>query len=169
MGSEGTPLGPGSVTVPLHVARAAQIDLQRALDSLDDVAWLGELIDPPAADSQYRRVHTDLELPIHDGSGTRPIRKSALIDLGPVQDVEGFLRVDIAWRSASLTPLFPVFTGQLQISATRLTLQGRYAPPFGKLGLVIDEALLHLVARRTAEAFLDRLAASCRAPQAPGP
>jgi len=35
---------------------------------------------------------------------------------------------------------------------------GRYAPPFGRFGLLIDQALLHLVATRTAHAFLGRVA-----------
>ncbi len=168
MGFDVTPMGPDSATVPLRVARVAQIDLQCALDALDDPSWLGQSIDPPEGDSQSRRVATDLELPILDGSGKLPIRKSALIDLGPAKNVDGSLHVDIAWRSAGLAPLFPVFAGHLEISATRLTLDGRYAPPFGKLGLLIDEALLHLVARRTAQAFLGRLAARCQGPLAGG-
>lgn len=168
VGFDVTSIGPDSATVPLRVARAVQIDLRCALDALDDPSWLGRPIDPPADDSQSRRVATDLELPILDGSGKGPIRKSALIDLGPAQRVDGSVLVEIAWRSANVAPLFPVFAGHLRISAARLTLDGRYAPPFGKLGLLIDEALLHLVARRTAQAFLDRLAAKCLAPQAAG-
>jgi hypothetical protein len=66
--------------------------------------------------------------------------------------------VEIAWRSASLAPLFPVFAGRLSISANDIVLDGRYAPPFGKLGLLLEQALLHLVARRTASALVARLA-----------
>lgn len=159
-----TSIGPDSATVPLRVYRAVQIELRCALDALDDPSWLGRPIDPPLGHPEGRRIATDLELPILDGSGKGPIRKSALIDLGQAQIVDDSVLVEIAWRSASLAPFFPVFAGHLRISVTRLTLDGRYAPPFGKLGLLIDEALLHLVARRTAQAFLDRLAARCLAP-----
>ncbi len=159
-----TSIGPDSATVPLRVYRAVQIELRCALDALDDPSWLGRPIDPPLGHPEGRRFATDLELPILDGSGKGPIRKSALIDLGQAQIVDDSVLVEIAWRSASLAPFFPVFAGHLRISVTRLTLDGRYAPPFGKLGLLIDEALLHLVARRTAQAFLDRLAARCLAP-----
>jgi hypothetical protein len=165
-GSNMSSVGPDSATVPLRVACVVQVDLRCALDALDDPSWLGQSIDRREGDPQDRRVVTDLELPIIDGSGRRPIRKSAVIDLGPAKNVDGDLFVNIAWRSAGLAPLFPVFAGHLQISATRLTLDGRYAPPFGRLGLLMDEALLHLVARRTAQAFLGRLAARCRASQA---
>ncbi len=161
-------MGPDSATVRLRVARAVQLDLRCAQEALDDLSWLGREIHLPGGNPQSRRVATDLELPILDGSGKRPVRKSALVDLSPANNVDGSLVVDIAWRSASLAPLFPVFAGHLQISATLLALDGRYAPPFGKLGLLIDESLLHLVARRTAQAFLARLAGRCPAPQAAG-
>jgi hypothetical protein len=38
-------------------------------------------------------------------------------------------------------------------------LDGLYSPPFGRLGLLIDRHILHVVAQRTAQAFLARLAA----------
>jgi hypothetical protein len=58
-----------------------------------------------------------------------------------------------------MAPLFPVFAGHLRLTESSLVLEGRYAPPFGRLGLLIDERILHFVARRTAQAFLARLAA----------
>lgn len=165
MGFDAPSVGQDTATIALRVARAARIDLRCVLDALDDPSWLGRPIETPAGDPE-RRVATDLDLPIVDGSGTGPIRKAALIDLGRPNRVDGSVVVDIAWRSASIAPLFPVFAGQLQISATRLTLDGRYAPPFGMLGLLIDRALLHLVARRTGQALLGRVAAWCPAPEA---
>jgi hypothetical protein len=161
-------IGEGSATVRLRAARAAQIDLPCILDALDDPSWLGRPLEAPLGHPGSRRIATDLELLILDGSGKGSVRKSALIDLGPAQRVDGSVVVDIGWRSASLAPLFPVFAGRLQVSATRLAIDGRYAPPFGKVGLVIDGALLHLVAHRTAQAFLGRLAARCSAPRAAG-
>lgn len=102
---------------------------------------------------QLRQVATVL-----DGSSTRPVQKAALIDLGPARRVGDRVLVEIAWRSASFAPLFPVFAGQLAISATDIVLDGRYAPPLGTLGLLVDRALLHLVARRAAGALVTRLA-----------
>jgi len=168
LGFDAASSGQDSATVPLRVARAVQIDLRCVLAALDDPSWLGRPIDLPLGHPERRRILTDLELPILDGSGTGSVRKSALIDFGPAQRVDGSILVDIGWRSANLAPLFPVFAGHLQINADGLALDGRYAPPFGKLGLVIDGALLHLVARRTAQAFLARLAVRCLAPLAAG-
>lgn len=101
---------------------------------------------------------TDLELPVLDGRGRSSVRKAASVDIGPLQDGEDALVVPVAWRSTTFAPLFPVFAGQLKVTAKGLTLDGRYAPPFGRLGLVIDAALLHVIARRTGQAFLARVA-----------
>lgn len=146
-------------TVPLRASRGVRIDLSRALEALTDLAWLGVLIDGSPERADLRRVSADLELPVFDGSATGPIRKAALIDMGIPRAVEDALLVEVGWRSASLAPLFPVFAGELRITATGLVLDGHYVPPFGALGLVIDAAILRLVARRTAQAFLARFAA----------
>lgn len=146
------------VTVPLRVRRPGTIDLDRAILALGDLSWLGRPTDGPPDRPQLRHVATDLDLPILDGSSTGPVRKAAFIDLGPARQVGDLVLVEIAWRSASFAPLFPVFAGQLSISANDIVLDGRYAPPVGRLGLLLDQALLHLVAQRTAGALVARLA-----------
>ncbi len=146
------------VTVPLRVRRPGTIELDRVILALGDLSWLGRPTDGPPDRSQVRHVATDLDLPILDGSSTGPVRKAAFIDLGPARQVGDLVLVEIAWRSASFAPLFPVFAGQLAISANDIVLDGRYAPPVGKLGLLLDHALLHLVAQRTAGALVARLA-----------
>jgi hypothetical protein len=146
------------VTVPLHVRRPQSIDLDRAILALSDLSWLGRPTDGPPDRPRSRQVATVLDLPILDGSSTGPVQKAALIDVGPARRVGDRVLIEIAWRSASFAPLFPVFAGQLSVSATDIVLEGRYAPPLGTLGLLLDRALLHLAARRTAGALLTRLA-----------
>jgi hypothetical protein len=146
-------------SVPLRVSRGARIEMTRAIHALADIDWLGPRVNGPAELEASRRVRTVLELPILDGSLPGPIRKTALVDIGVPAEVEGSLVVEVGWQSDILSPLFPVFAGQLRITATLLVLDGRYAPPFGRLGLLIDRHVLHVVARRTAQAFLARLAA----------
>ena len=124
-----------------------------------ELDWLEARVDNGDEIEGLRRVVADLELPILDGSATGPIRKSALIDVGIPRVLPDLVLVDVGWQSASMAPLFPVFAGQLRITARSLVLDGRYAPPFGRLGLVIDAGILHFVARRTAQAFLARFAA----------
>jgi hypothetical protein len=146
------------VTVSLHVRRPQSINLELAIFAFADLSWLGQLTDGPPGGPRTRRVATVLDLPILDGSATGPVQKAALIDIGPARRIGDRILVEIAWRSANLAPLFPVFAGQLSVSATDIILDGRYAPPLGTLGLLLDRALLHLVARRTASALVTRLA-----------
>jgi len=150
---------PSSV-VRLLVERPVEVDVDVAREALTDPAWLGRVIAHQADGPAVRRIAADLELPIFDDSGPGPVRKSALIDLGPPRGWDGGgLTVTVAWQSTTAAPLFPIFAGELRVSRDRLVLDGRYVPPFGRVGLVIDSALLHFVARRTAQAFLARVAA----------
>jgi hypothetical protein len=59
--------------------------------------------------------------------------------------------------------LFPRLETDLEIAPlgaaiTQITLRGRYEPPLGRPGRLLDEALLHRVAEATARSFLKRLA-----------
>ena len=110
-----------------------------------------------------RRFATDLRLGPDDHSLLAPIRKAAYVDLGSPRPEGDALRVEISWRSASLTPLFPVFSGWLTIRPGELVLDGLYAPPGGAVGLLADRGLLHLAARRTATALLHQLRAAAAA------
>jgi hypothetical protein len=150
-------------TVPLRVSRGGGIDVTRAIDALTNLDWLGPQVNGPAELHDLRRVRTVLEFPIFDGSGPTPISKTAMVDIGLPAAFAGGVAVQIGWQSDSLSPLFPVFAGQLLVTAMILVLDGLYAPPFGRIGLMIDRHLLHFVARRTAEAFLARFAAHIEA------
>jgi hypothetical protein len=145
-------------TVPLLVRQSGSVDLDRVIAALSDLAWLGRQSDGPAARSDRRRIATDLELPIRDGSAPGPVRTATYIDIGLAHLIGEHVFVEIAWQSALAAPLFPVFAGELRISVDGIVLDGRYAPPLGTLGLLLDRALLHFVARRTAGALLARLA-----------
>ena len=145
--------------VALHVVHNATIDVERARLAFDDPSWLGQAAGGGPGDG-WRRIATDLELPVLDGSGPA-VRKAAIVDIGDVHDTRVGLSVPIAWSSASFTPLFPVFAGHLEIKKTGLILIGRYAPPFGRMGVLIDRALLHFVATRSADALLATVARHC--------
>ena len=145
-------------TVPLRVRRAGPNDLDRAINALSELSWLGPMTDGPPGHPELRQVVTDLELPILDGSSRGPLRKATLLDVGLARRNGDQVLVGIAWQSATLAPLFPVFAGELSVSLHEIVLDGRYAPPLGALGLLIDQALLHFVARRTAGVLVERFA-----------
>jgi hypothetical protein len=105
-----------------------------------------------------RRYATDLRLGQPTDGARAAVHKSAYVDLGPVSEEEGGMRVEVSWRSASLAPLFPVFSGWLTVRAGEFHLDGRYVPPGGPLGFVADRALMHKAARYTADWLLHELA-----------
>ena len=54
-----------------------------------------------------------------------------------------------------------------EAESTRLTLNARYDPPLGKLGELIDRALMHRLAQATIKDFVERLAGRVEAELAP--
>jgi hypothetical protein len=140
------------------VRRRGSVDLGRAVAALSELAWLGPQVAAPEDHADLRRIATALELPIRDGSATGPVRQATFIDVGQAQLIGDHILVEIAWQAATFAPLFPIFAGELRISIGEIVLDGRYAPPLGALGLLLDKTLLHFVARRTASALLERFA-----------
>ncbi len=158
-GSRAAGLRPAGVEliVGLRLFHAATFDLERVPAVLGTSAstWLGE--ETPGTSPELRSYLCDLELQA-GGRGPTLFRKAAVVSLAePVCTPEGWV-VPIEWRAASLSPLFPVFAGQLKVGAEGIELDGRYAPPGGRLGYVLDVALLGAAARQTGRWFMRRLA-----------
>lgn len=148
---------PAERVVSLWLVLETTVDVERVPESLagQAVPWLGELTSEP--DSQLRSFLCDLEL--HAGRSERVLfRKAAIVSFGqPAREGDGWT-MDVEWQAATLTPLFPVFAGQLHIEPTRIVLDGRYAPPGGTLGYLLDTTLLGAAARQTGHWFLRKLA-----------
>lgn len=141
----------------LTIVRRLPVDPGRICSALADPAWLGPTVAPPDDRPDLRRVETDLAFPLLGQERAISFRKAALVDVGLLSSGSGGCAAEVAWRAASWAPLFPVFAGRLVAQSERLELTGVYAPPGGQMGLAIDRVLLHHVAERTAEWFLDRL------------
>jgi hypothetical protein len=146
----------------LRVFRAGRVDAKSVCALLHAAPWLGEVV--PAADltDGSLRYLTDLVLPLPPDGRLLSLRKAALLDIGPGIPTTDGCEVPIAWRSASLAPLFPVFAGRIIVKSTGLSIEGHYAPPGGVLGLAADRVLLHTAARGTARWLLDHLVAEAR-------
>ena len=147
---------PISGVAKLYVAVPARADLGRvpAVLGSADADWLGQRVSEDA--SEIRRFSCDLELRV--GADRRvTFLKSAIVGLGaPTRDDDAWV-VPIEWRAATFAPLFPVFVGHLSLSVDRIELDGRYAPPGGSIGIVLDRALLHIAARGTGRWFLQKV------------
>jgi hypothetical protein len=155
-GDAGRPASNVDGTVPLFVRRGGAIDLDRVLRTLTSGAseWLGTPAGSPT--EGLASYLCDLELSV--GPGRRfTFRKAAIVSLGsPHREADRWI-VPIEWRAATAAPLFPVFVGRLVASPDSLVLEGRYAPPFGVVGHVLDHALLGIAARRMATWLLARI------------
>ncbi len=157
------PLGHGSDepagTSHLHVARSAPAAPDRAADVLGPgrAAWLGELVERGEGESAGRYL-LDLELRVNEATPRVAFRKAAYLDVGALAVDGERLWLDISWRAAGLTPLFPVFAGRLSWRDGTLELNGYYAPPGGGVGVIADRLLFNIAARATGRRLLDRIA-----------
>jgi len=143
----------------LSLVHVTSVDLDRVVAVLGRATapWLGERA--VGGDPTMRRFVCDLEL--HAGGSERALlRKSAIVGFGEPTGADGVWVVPIEWRAASLAPLFPVFAGRLRIHADGIELDGSYAPPSGRLGYLLDAALLGVAARGTGRWFLGKLASA---------
>jgi hypothetical protein len=83
-----------------------------------------------------------------------PVKKRVGVVVGNVIKDGSWAQVSITWKATAGESLFPIFDGKLQLApvdskATRLTLSGMYAPPLGRIGLELDDAVMHRVADAT--------------------
>lgn len=147
----------------LRVERSIEDRHRHGCRLLAEPGWLGEPRSRPAGHPELRRVETDLAFELTDGARPIRLRKAAYVDVGPLVRTADGCSVSIAWRASTLAPLFPVFAGTLLVTPTRLAVEGVYAPPGGGVGLLVDRAVLRVVATRTARWFLDRFAEELRA------
>jgi hypothetical protein len=146
-------------TSRLHVTVAARVPRERAAGVLGPGrdAWLGDLVEASDDSEGTSRYLLDLELRVSDAAPRVAFHKAAYVDLGPLREEGEAVWLEIGWRAAGLTPLFPVFAGRLTWVGGQLQLDGHYAPPGGTVGVVADRLLLNLAARGTGRRLLERI------------
>ncbi len=91
------------------------------------------------------------------------LHKRVTIELGEPEKKGDWTNVPITWKATFPEQLFPVLTGRLELTpvdktSTRLTLSGMYEPPLGRLGALIDDALMHSVAEATVREVAESIA-----------
>jgi hypothetical protein len=104
----------------------------------------------------------------------RPVAKAVHMDIGAPVRAEGETFVPLTWEATGTPGLFPRMEAELVVSAlgpeiTHIGFRGSYRPPLGRLGRVLDRALLHRVAELTVKGFVDRLAAAVTERMGPHP
>jgi Rrf2 family protein len=89
--------------------------------------------------------------------------KTIAVHLGEPADVEGSLVIPFIWESAGPAGIFPRFEGEMRLIAldpdrSEFHLSGRYRPPPGRPGQVLNDALLTRIAKASVRSFLRRTA-----------
>jgi hypothetical protein len=144
----------------LEVAVPVRVDPTRAAAVLgpERAEWLGDAVAEVSGGGERHLV--DLELRVSDRLPRVAFRKAALVDVGTLrhETERAALQMDISWRAAGMSPLFPVFAGTLTWAGSELRVAGRYAPPGGNVGVVADRLVLHIAARGTARRLLEKIA-----------
>jgi hypothetical protein len=102
--------------------------------------------------------------------GRLPIYKHVRLHVGAVPGAlhDERAMLPVSWEAVGGPPIFPKMEGTLHVEpagarATKITLNASYDPPLGKLGELIDRAVMHNVAQITMKDFIDRLAAALTA------
>ena len=122
-------------------------------------AWLTDIASEAA--DHGRRLLMEV------GTGQGPVRldKRVVIELGQPRRLPSRVLLPLRWAATGPAALFPAMEGDLEIGAlgpgaTQLALSASYEPPLGRLGGLLDQALLHRLAEATVKDFLDRVGAA---------
>jgi hypothetical protein len=86
--------------------------------------------------------------------GVLALRKRVSVELGNLIKDGCWAEVPIAWKVTAAGLFFPIFQGKMHLApvdptVTRLTVGGVYRPPFGRVGMELDEVFMHYVAEGT--------------------
>ena len=97
------------------------------------------------------------------GGDSLTISKTVAIEIGHPSELSDRLLVPIRWEATGPSSLFPTMEADLVLrdvpgAGSVLVLRGRYSPPMGTVGDVIDRLLLHRVAQATVHQFVEETA-----------
>lgn len=119
-------------------------------------SWLASHVEAASADGLATRVRVG-------PGGPAWLGKTVAVQLGEPEGTDEALVIPITWKATGPAGLFPRLEAELRLSAldperAELALSGRYLPPLGRAGQVLDDTLLTRVARATIRSFLRRVA-----------
>ena len=119
-------------------------------------SWLASHVEIASAEGEASRVRVG-------PGGPAWLGKTVAVHLGEPEGTDEALVIPLTWEATGPTGLFPRLEAELRLSAldperAELALSGRYRPPLGRAGQVLDETLLTHVAGATVRSFLRRLA-----------
>lgn len=118
--------------------------------------WLAPHLEAARADGE--------ELIVRVGPGGPGwFAKTVSVHLGDAITGQDATIIPLAWEATGPSGLFPRLEGQLRVrevdtERTEVNFTGRYRPPLGRAGQVLDDVVLARVARATIRSLLGRVA-----------
>ena len=103
------------------------------------------------------------ELHAKVGPGEMGYAKEIRLGIGPGEVRPAGIVYPVTWTAAGAEVLFPRLQADLILShlgpgRTKLTLEGNYDPPMGRVGRMIDRIILKNLAESTVQDWVDRIA-----------
>jgi hypothetical protein len=134
--------------VPYEVAEEALLR--------DPEAWLPAVADAAAADRDALLAEVGF------GTEGRRVERRVRIDLGSPARTASSTIFPLRWEPVDARAALPALDGDLELARLgpqrcQLALNGRYTPPLGRIGALLDRTLMHRVAEATAWDLVDRI------------
>jgi len=100
-----------------------------------------------------------------------PIGKDVAVNIGRPLEGNGIVAVPVRWKATWPSAAYPSFDGELELTrlsdgSAELWLLGRYEPPFGAVGRMLDQAVLHTVAEDSLRTLVGVMASRLEQPAA---
>ena len=92
-----------------------------------------------------------------------PLRKQVDVVFGTAVKEASWTSIPFTWKATGPAVLFPEMVGTVQLApvdptVTRLTVNGMYSAPLGRIGQEIDRAVMHRVADATIKEITESMA-----------
>ncbi|MDA8398943.1 MAG: hypothetical protein M0008_02670 [Actinomycetota bacterium] len=162
--------GDGTMFIHDFVHVRLSCDAAKARIAADRGHWIDQLATAASDDGGALRLKVGPAL----GPSEPMIGKEVHCKLGDPRDHgDGFV-VPLEWEATGIPGLFPRLEGDLEIAplgseGSQISLVGRYDPPLGRAGRLLNSALGHRVAEATIRSFLLRLASALDASEPGSP
>ncbi len=127
----------------------------------EPAVWLSD--SASSVSEKAERVDARLRARFGDGPLHVTVQKRARIELGDVVRKKNSVTVPLTWEASGYAGMFPVMDATMQVirvspSTSRIVFWGRYDPPLGRPGRMVDRYVAHQVARMTVRGFVHAVA-----------
>lgn len=128
--------------------------------------WLRQAVDE--AGRTGRAAVATLEADLGRGGTAVHVAARAQVEVGDAHHVRSRIVIPLTWQAARAAAWFPVMDAILELhpagrGRTRVVFWGRYDPPLGRIGDILDRLVAHGIADATVDHLLEAIATRAEA------